>query len=83
MKLYIKETGETKTLTMQVWEGNQWSVDFFSDAECNVQDGSTVTEARYKEIVDYWKSEVSAHNNGQDTEQFGDYNGAEIGFFYD
>lgn len=83
MKLYIKETGETKTLSMKVWDDNQWGVDFFNDAECNVRDGSTVTSDQYQGIVDYWQSEVNDHNNGMDTEQFGDYNGTEIGFFYD
>lgn len=83
MKLYIKETGEVKTLSMMVWEDGQWGVDFFNDAECNVIDGSEVTEKEYEQIVSYWESEVNDHNEGEYTEQFGDYNEKEIGFFHD
>lgn len=83
MTLYIAETGEEKTLKMCVLDGDQWGVDFFRDAECNVDDGSTVTLEEYQEIVDFWEDEVNCHNDGEDTEQFGDYNGTVIGFFYD
>ena len=83
MELHIKETGETKHLYMRIWEGDQWGADFFNDAECNVEDGSTVTDEEYQEIVRYWESEVNDHNNGMYTEQFDDYDGTEIGFFHD
>ena len=49
MELHIKETGETKHLYMRIWEGDQWGADFFNDAECNVEDGSTVTDEEYQE----------------------------------
>ena len=83
MTLYIKETGETKTITMRVWDGNQWGVDFFADAECNVKDMSEVTSEQYNDIIKYWESEISLHNSGEYTEQFGDANGSEIGLFHD
>lgn len=38
---------------------------------------------RLKIIVSYWEEEVENHNSGLETEQFGEYNGAEIGFFHD
>lgn len=83
MKLHIKETGQIKKLSMRVWNGTQWSVDFFNDAECNIIDESTVTQEEYKRIIEYWEDEVQQHNNGKYTEQFGDYDGKEIGFWFD
>lgn len=83
MTLYIKETGEKKELYMKNWENTQWSCDFFNDIETDVRDGSDVTAEKYAEIVSFWEDEVNAHNKGLETEMFGEYNGVEIGFFYD
>lgn len=80
MKLYIKETGEEKSLCLKEWDGTKWGADFFSEAECNVIDGSEVSADEYQNIVDYWECEVADHNNGDFTEQFGDYNGKELAF---
>lgn len=82
MTLFIKETGEQKSLSLKVWDGKRWGDDFFHDVECNLVDGSEITAKQYVEVVDYWESEVADHNNGMDTEQFGDYNGTELGFFH-
>lgn len=83
MKLIIKETNEIKTLEMRIWDGDQWGVDFFNDAEHNVPDGSIVSIDDYNEIISYWEDQVERHNAGEYTEQFDDPNGEEIGFFHD
>lgn len=78
MKMYIKETGEAKNITLRIWDNkrddwgfpgdwfaeiaydlpNDYPVgDIDTDADC------AVTEQEYKEIVDWWASEVSDYNN--------------------
>lgn len=83
MKLYIKDTDETKTVSMRKWEGDSWGPDFFHDMEFMAKDESEITIEQYWVMVGYWADEVRIHNDGKYTEQFGDYDGSKIGFFAD
>ena len=47
-------------------------IDFFNDAEVNVQELSEVSQKQFNEIVEYWKNEVEWYNTGHYSEQFGD-----------
>ena len=69
-----------KNITLKVWDGAQYSPDFFYDMEIDMgvdpvnEDGSrVVSEQRYNAIVDYWTSEVETANGGGWSEQFGDW----------
>lgn len=73
MTVYIKETGEAKTITLKAWDGDNYSCDFFAELETDLIDGSEISEAEYAKVVDYWASEVNDHNDGKNTEQFGEY----------
>lgn len=72
--------GLSKEITLKVWNGKQYSPDFFCDMEIDLgqdeidEDGNRiVTAERYAEIKDYWQGEVDAANSGNYSEQFGDW----------
>lgn len=79
--------GVEKNVSLREWFNDGWncgySPDFFHDLETNFPDGSELTEEEYKQMVDFWKDEVNRHNNGEETEIFGEYNGVEYLFEYD
>lgn len=71
---------EAKNVSMKIWDGEQYSPDFFYDMEIdlgydeiNEEGDRIVTPERYAQIVDYWQSEVDAANGGEWSEQFGDW----------
>lgn len=72
--------GETKEITMKVWNGTQYTPDFFNDMECpglhdemDEEGIAIVTAERYAEIVEYWQDECRIANEGGYSEQFGDW----------
>ena len=79
--------GVEKNVSLREWFNDGWncgySPDFFYDLETDFPSGSELSEEEYKQMVDFWKDEVSCHNNGEETEIFGEYNGVEYLFEYD
>ncbi len=72
--------GKEHEMSMRVWDGQQYSPDFFYEMEIDLgydkiddEGRRIVTAKRYREIVDYWQSEVDAANSGEWSEQFGDW----------
>ena len=68
MILIIKETNKRYSLTLRPWEDDHWGIDFFNDAEVNVQELSEVSQKQFNEIVEYWKNEVEWYNTGHYSE---------------
>ena len=67
---------EIKEITMKVWDGSQYSPDFFYDMETHRynldEDGiQHISAEEYAEIVNYWREEVETANDGSYSEQFG------------
>lgn len=84
MTVYVN--GVAKTLTLRNWRDGWncgYSPDYFYELETNISDGQDLTEQEYADLVWFWETEVSAHNNGEYTEMFGDYDGTSIFFEYD
>ena len=79
--------GVEKNISLRSWFDDGWnsgySPDFFYDMETDFPAGSELTEEEYRQVVEFWADEVSRHNNGEETEIFGEYNGVEYLFEYD
>ena len=79
--------GVEKNVSLREWFNDGWncgySPDFFYDLETDFPDGSELTEEEYRQIIEFWADEVNRHNNEEETEIFGEYNGVEYLFEYD
>ena len=79
--------GVEKNVSLREWFDDGWncgySPDLFYDMETDFPAGSDLTEEEYRQVVEFWKDEVSRHNDGEETEMFGEYNGVEYLFEYD
>ena len=70
--------GIIKEVAMKVWDGSQYSPDFFYDMEVERynmdEDGvQHISAEQYAEMMNYWYDEVECANNGVWSEQFGDW----------
>ena len=94
MLIRITESQKTYSVTLKVWEDNQYSPDCFDDLEVNVPRNRPEVDGAYEMpqkdfdgLVGYWKSECEDFNEGRWSEQFGDPNepgrDAELALFVD
>lgn len=81
MKIYIKETGEIKSVTLKVWEYGQWSNDYFWELDPNfpldnperLPDDDAIimcSQSEFDSLIKYWKNEANTYNG--DDESIGD-----------
>lgn len=77
MKFYIKETGETKEVTLKQWNGNGYNPDCFMDMETNFAlnrktlDGGEeyiCTSEEYTDLVEWWEKEIELWGLGTNHE---------------
>lgn len=72
MTLWVNN--EEKRLSLRPWDeaSHQYGCDCFNDIEVNVVDGSEMSGAEFENLVDFWESEVSWYNAGNESECLGD-----------
>lgn len=65
MKYTIKMEGKSAEANFQLlyWNGYEW-IDATEDLEINVHDGTEMTLKQYKDILDYWQSEINSGEIG-------------------
>ena len=79
MKLNMESVREAAKTTG--W--GDWRSGCYTEIFLDISDGQDLTEQEYADLVWFWETEVSAHNDGEYTEMFGDYDGTSILFEYD
>lgn len=82
MKFYLKDTQQTKEITMKEWNGSCYNPDCFYDMEiCFPEDHPeryedeyiVCTSKEYEELKDWWEEEVAAMNAGENGQNGADY----------
>lgn len=74
MIIYIKDTYETRTIEIKVWDNNGWSPDCFGDlaadlyraypvGDIDTEADVAMTDAEYRDTVAWWEREVDSYNN--------------------
>jgi hypothetical protein len=77
MHIYITDKKEIRTIQLRVWENGGWSPDMFGDLadsiyndypiseeqrEENPDASAAMTEADYRETVEWWEAEIARYN---------------------
>lgn len=78
MRILITDKNEVRTIQLRVWENDGWSPDMFGDLAESIYDdypiseqqlaeapdyaSAAMTEADYREVVEWWEDEIAEYN---------------------